>query len=292
MTDVWVSLARWFCRLPLSWQMVAGRVLGRLFIWFPNQRKEIARRNIAHCFPQLTVKQKKQLLKNNLIATGQGVSEMMAALWCDDKKVRGSFEIVGLDVLQSYINQGQGVLLLSCHTTSIEWGIRGLNYLLKQQGLPVGHMLAREHNNKKLEAYYQEARLAFVEKVIDKKDIRSMLKSLKSGNSVYYAPDQNFSYQCEFVDFFDQPAATTTGPAKLTHTAGLIAVPWFCFRTGLSQWRIEICHPLSSMGKSDYLVALKEMNQLFENKISEYPDQYLWVHRRFKNQPDGADIYR
>ena len=147
-------------------------------------------------------------------------------------------------------------------------------------------MLARQHNNKLLEAHLEQARLSFVEKLIDKKNVRGLLASIKSGHPVYYAPDQNFSYQVKFADFFDRPAATTTGTHKLAHK-GVKVVPWFCFRTGPCQWRIEILPEMSQLRSLDEAMVSKEINQLFEQQIKQHPEQYLWVHRRFKNQPEG-----
>ncbi len=292
MTDVWVYLAKLFCRLPLSWQMCFGRGLGWLFWILPNSRKKVVRTNIKACFAHMATDQQDQLVRDNLIATGQGVVEMMAALWSSDRGLERRFSFSGLEHLLPVLEQGQGVLLLSCHTTSIEWGIKGLNAHLRSQGLPVGHMLAREHNNKKLEAHYQKARLQFVEKVIDKKDIRSLLKSVKKGHGVYYAPDQHFSYNHEMIEFFGVPAATTLGPAKITESKGIAAIPWFCFRQGKGHWHIEVCPPIPAMGTEQHVLALQQMNQLFEEKIKQHPAQYLWAHRRFKHTKlDGKPFY-
>jgi len=285
-----VTLAKWFCRLPLAWQLACGRTLGRLFYWLPNRRKRIAAINLKLCFPNH--KNPKSLLKANLMATGQGVTEMLAALWFEAKdlsdKTMDRFSFSGLEHLEKVLKQGNGCLLLSCHTTSIEWGIRGLNKQLADMDLPVGHMLARQHNNKDLEDHIEQARLGFVEKVIDKKNIRSLLQSIKSGHPVYYAPDQNFSYKVKFADFFARPAATTTGTQNLAQK-GVKVVPWFCFRTGPGQWHIEILPEMSNLGNVDETAASAQINQLFEHQIKQHPEQYLWVHRRFKNQPDGFE---
>ncbi|MCX7545091.1 lysophospholipid acyltransferase family protein [Marinicella gelatinilytica] len=289
-TDFNVALAKLFCRLPLSWQLAGGRMLGRLFYWLPNRRRRIAAINIDLCFPDY--KDPKALLKANLIATGQGVTEMLAALWFQPKGLSAGtmnrFTFSGFKHLETVLQQGNGCLLLSCHTTSIEWGIRGLNKKLADLNLPVGHMLARQHNNKDLEAHLEQARLGFVEKVIDKKNIRSLLQSIKSGHPVYYAPDQNFSYKVKFAQFFGRPAATTTGTQNLAQK-GVKVVPWFCFRTGPSQWHIEILPEMSNLGDVDEAAASAQINQLFEHQIQKHPEQYLWVHRRFKNQPEGYE---
>ncbi len=285
-TDIKVSMAKWLAKRNLATQMRLGRILGRFFYYLPNKRKPIARINIGICFPQYTKQQAKLLLKKNLMSTGQGVMEMMAALWTADEQVEGSFEIIGMEHLTDVLNSNQGCLMLSCHTTSIEWGIRGLNNHLMQLNLPVGHMLARQHNNKLLEAHLEQARLSFVEKLIDKKNIRSLLGSIKSGHPVYYAPDQNFSYQVKFADFFGRPAATTVGTYKLAQKAVKV-IPWFCFRVGPCQWQIEILPEMKHLSTLNEAESSAQINQLFELQIQQHPEQYLWVHRRFKNQPEG-----
>ena len=80
-TDIQVATAKWLARRKLSTQMRIGRILGRLFYYLPNKRKTIARINIGLCFPYHSKQQASQLLKQNLLSTGQGVIEMMAALW-------------------------------------------------------------------------------------------------------------------------------------------------------------------------------------------------------------------
>jgi KDO2-lipid IV(A) lauroyltransferase len=284
-TDLQVALARFVCRRSPAFRQRLGRLLGWLFYRLPNSRKRIARINLKLCFPAMSEPQRQRLLRENLTSTGLGVMEMMAALWAADEQLDGVFTVTGLEHLTGVLQSGEGCLLLSCHTTSIEWGIRGLNKALKQQQWPVGHMLARQHNNKLLEAHLETARLSFVEKLIDKKNLRSLLASVKQGHPVYYAPDQNFSYQVRFSEFFGQPAATTTGTHKLA-SRGVRVIPWFCFRTAPGRWRIDVlpeCSDLASMNEDQ---AARAINQLFEQQISRYPEQYLWVHRRFKNRPD------
>lgn len=285
-TDIQVAMAKWLARRSVPTLMVMGSWLGRMFGWLPNRRKKVARTNLALCFPDWTAAQRRNLLKKNLRSTGQGVMEMLAALWGEDRQLQGRFTIHGLSHLTAAMSNGEGCLLLSCHTTSIEWGIKGLNQALKTAGLPVGHMLARQHNNKLLEAHFEAARLQFVDKLIDKKNLRSLLRSIQMGHSVYYAPDQNFSYQVAFADFFGHPAATTLGTQKLAEK-GIRVIPWFCFRVGAGQWEITILPPISGLVGVSAEQACQQVNHVFEQQIKRYPEQYLWVHRRFKNQPEG-----
>jgi len=95
-TDFQVATAKWLVRRKLSTQMRIGRLLGRLFYYLPNKRKTIARINIGLCFPQHTKQQANKLLKQNLLSTGQGVIEMMAALWTAEDHVQDRFEVIGI----------------------------------------------------------------------------------------------------------------------------------------------------------------------------------------------------
>lgn len=285
-TDFQVRVARWLARRSVKTWLRLGDWLGSLFYWLPNRRKKVAATNIALCFPELKPAEANKLLRQNLQATGRGVMAMMAALWARETVVAQHFKVTGLKHLREALESGQGCLLLSCHTTTIEWGIRGLNHHLRAKGLPIGHMMARQHNNKRLEGHLEQARLDFVDKLIDKKDLRSLLKSIQSGHPVYYAPDQNFSYQVNFADFFGQPAATTAGTYKLVQR-GVLVVPWFCFQTAPDQWQVDIFPPAADWSGLDEQQTANRLNALFESQISRHPEQYLWVHRRFKNQPDG-----
>lgn len=287
-TDTLVRLAKWIGRRSTAIQQRMGKWLGYLFYVFPNRRKKVAKTNLQLCFKDLSAIDRKHLLKANLVSTGQGIIEMLAALWQRDERIAPHFKIDGIEHIEKALSDNTGCLLLSCHTTSIEWGIRGLNQVLAENNLPIGHMLARQHNNKLFEAHLEEARKSFVDKLIDKKNIRSLLASIKSGHPVYYAPDQNFSYQVEFADFFGRPAATTVGTYKLAQKDVKI-IPWFCFRTGPSQWTVEILPELSDLKELNERDASTRINQLFELQIKQYPEQYLWVHRRFKNQPEGFE---
>ncbi|MCF6299748.1 MAG: lysophospholipid acyltransferase family protein [Proteobacteria bacterium] len=290
-TKLLVSVAKAVVKLPLFFQLWLGRILGLLLFYLPNKRKNIAGINLALCFPELSPAALKKLLKQNLISTGQGGIEMIIALWGDEKKYFQNVTVTGFENLQQQHATGNGCLLLSCHTNSLELGIRFLNIKLKRSKMLMGHMLSRQHNNKLLQGQFEKARMEYTDKEIDKKDIRSMLKAIKSGYPVYYLPDQNFSYQFEYIKFFGVPAATTTAPVKLAQSNKLTIIPWFCYRNAKNQWQIDI------LPKADYFAelgtdkALEKMNKMFEQQIKKHPEQYLWVHRRFKNQADGKNIY-
>ncbi len=286
-----VRRLRLLVRLPMRLQFFLAACLGRALYWWPNRRKRIAATNLELCFPDLSIAQRKRLLKRNLISTAIGINENLLAWWRPEIVEELTLEVQGLEHLQAQLQTPGAPLMLTCHTTSCELGVCLLNRVMRAHDLPAVYMLARQHNNKALEARIQTAREWHMQRVIDKKDLRSVLKCLKAGHPVVYAPDQNFSYQVRHVRFFGVPAATTVAPARLRQSSQAVLLPWFCFRVGPRRWRIEIVPMPAGFDAGDVEDVLQSMNDLFEQHIRRHPEQYLWVHRRFKNQADGSNPY-
>lgn len=283
-TDVLIAIAKLVARLPLFVILKMGALLGYLTWLVPNKRKKIAARNIALCFSDLSKKQQELLVKRNLISTGVGFAEMIVAFWSATDKFINQCEFIGLEHVDNALYKNKGCILLSCHFHTIELATRAINTQLNKPAF----ILGRQHNNKIFEAHVDKARRRHCEKTIDKKDLRSVLKSFKDNRFIYYIPDQNFSYQCEYINFFKQPAATVLAPVKIAQASQAAVVPWFCFREN-NQWKIKFYPPLDYFYTDDITTSLTKMNQLFEEEIKRYPEQYLWVHRRFKNHPKGKN---
>jgi KDO2-lipid IV(A) lauroyltransferase len=280
-----IILAKGFVRLPLTLILAFGRLFGWLAWMIPNKRKRIAARNIALCFPDLKDRQQKLLLKKNLISTGQGISETLLAYWGSDNKCLKYFSLNGLEIIEQALEKNKGCILLGCHLHLLELASRVINIKLKHKA----HLLVRQHNNKIFESHIDQARRAYCEKTIDKKDMREVLKSLKSNHPVFYIPDQNFSYQCIYLKFFNQQAATVIAPARIAQSTKTPIIPWFAFRESSKKWNLQILEPLEYFQTEEKELSLAKMNLLFEAQIRNHPEQYLWVHRRFKNHPEGKN---
>jgi KDO2-lipid IV(A) lauroyltransferase len=215
---------------------------------------------------------------------------MLLAFWSTNKKLNNKVKFSGLEHVEKSLAENKGCILLSCHLHPLELATRFINIKLVKKA----HVLARQHNNKIFEAHVDKARKLHCEKTIDKKDVKAVLQSLKSNHPVYYIPDQNFSFQCQYVDFFGQPAATVIAPVRLAQVSKSPVIPWFGFRekdsNGKTFWKIEFYQPLDYFQNKDIETSLNKMNKLFEEQIKTHPEQYLWVHRRFKNHPKGKNF--
>lgn len=288
-TNLGVGLAKLIAKLPLNTILKLGGSIGWLTWVIPNKRKKVAQRNIELCFPELSALEQKKLLRDNLISTGKGFAETLIAYWSKTDKFIDHYRVAGLEHVEDALSKGNGCLLMGIHLHPLELSIRVINNKISNKG----HMLARQHNNKIFEAHVEKARKKHCEKTIDKKGLRAVFKSLKGNNPVFYIPDQNFSYQCLYIDFFKQPASTVIAPARLAQSSGTPVIAWFGFRkrdkNNKLYWQLTLYKPLDYFHSDETQTSLTKMTQLFEQQIRKHPEQYLWAHRRFKNHPKGKN---
>ena len=151
-------------------------------------------------------------------------------------------------------------------------------------------MLYRSHKNPVIETLQRRSRRRRFEKAIPRGDPRAMLASLKQNRPVWYAPDQDHGIENSlFVPFFGIPAATLTATSRLARVSGAPVVPFFQTRLpGNRGYRLTLYPALENFpGASDDQDLLR-INRLIEKQVREQPEQYLWVHRRFKTRPPGV----
>jgi len=270
-------------RLPFVLQMQTGRLLGWLAYRLARQRKHIAAVNIRLCFPELDSHQQGLLLKKHFLSLGQGIVETALCWWGRDRQLQSRYTLIGEDYLRDALARGKGVILLSAHFTTLELGGR----LLARQ-CPF-HVLYRPHKNPLFEAVMQRARIRRFEKAIPREATRALLASLKQNRAVWYAPDQNHGRrQSLFVPFFGVSAATLATTSRLAKLSGAAVVPFFQMRRpDNSGYLLMLCPALTDFPGDDLHADTSRINRLFEAVIREMPEQYLWVHRRFKTRPEG-----
>lgn len=281
----WLILgALWLLtRLPFGWQMAAGRLIGALALRLAGRRRRIAAVNLQLCFPEQSEDERQRLLKAHFDALGKGVVETALAWWGRSARLQDKVRVVGLQHLQTARAEGRGVLLLSAHFTTLELGGR-----LLALHAPF-HVLYRQHKNPLFEAVMQRARRRRFERAIARDDTRALLSSLKAGMPVWYAPDQNHAGpQAVFVPFFGIPASTLTATARLARLSGAPVVPFFQARLpGSAGYLLVLCPALDDFPSDDIEQDTARINRLIESVVREIPEQYLWVHRRFKTRPAG-----
>ncbi len=277
-----LMLAQWIARLPLSWMLKVGQLIGSLAYWVASSRRRIAEKNIALCFPHLDLKAQKLRVKAHFQAAGMGIVETLYAWWATDAALRDLFEIQGAEHLAAAQATGQGIILLTAHFTCLELGARAITRLSPF------HAMYRPHKNPLFEARMRTMReLRSQRTVIPRDDVRGVLRALKKGEAVWYAPDQNYGgVDHVFAPFFGVPALTITATAKLAKAGHAVVLPYFCKRIA-GRYHVHILPMLSDFPSDLRDQDAVRLNQLFESWIEQAPEQYLWVHRRFKSRPKG-----
>ncbi len=269
--------------MPYSWQLAVGQLIGRLAYRFVPNRRHVAEVNVRLCFADLDANGADQLVRTHFLSLGTGIVETALCWWGRNSQLENKRILVGGEHLQHALEKGRGVILLSAHFTSLELGGR-----LLALDTPF-HVLYRQHNNPLFEAVMRRARKRRFDKAIPRSDTRALLASLNDNMPVWYAPDQNHGgSHAVFVPFFGIPASTLTTTSRLARLSGAAVVPFFQMRLpGNEGYLLLLCPPLDRFPGDDPETDTARINMLLEDVIREMPEQYLWVHRRFKTRPAG-----
>jgi Kdo2-lipid IVA lauroyltransferase/acyltransferase len=271
-------------RLPpraLAW---LGRRLGALVTRMPSARRHIAQTNIALCFPTLDAAARAALVDANLRDIGMMLVEFALGWMGSDKRMADiPTRIEGLEHLEAARAQGRGVLLVGGHFSHLELCARLVSQRIRIAGM------YRKMDSTVFEWVVLRARLHYAAAMFDKDDIRGAVKYLRSGGTLWYAPDQDMrSKDTVFVPFFGVPAATITATHHLARLSGAVVIPFFHRRLedGRS-YALRLGAPLEAFPGADVLADTARVNDCIEQMVREAPEQYLWVHKRFKTRPPG-----
>lgn len=278
-----IGFAWLLVRLPVRWVSALGRASGRIVYYIGGSRRRITLRNLSLCFPQLTEAQRTALAKKVFRNVGMGTFELMIPWLNPGKDLIPLFAVKGLHYLKEAIDQGRGVLLLGAHYTTMDV----ISAPLAQCG-PVDVMY-RFNKNSAWEWLQVSGRKRYFEGVIERENTRQVLRSLKRGRVVWYAPDQDYGAKHSvFAPFFGIEAASinaTARFARLNNSPVLLIQHTRDEQTGL--WEIEFHPALEHYPSEDDIADATRLNAAIEALIRQKPDQYLWLHKRFKTRPEG-----
>lgn len=283
-TWIGLGLLRLLVRLPWATQMKLGATLGTLMFHSMRWRRRVAHTNIALCFPDLNPQQRDELLRACFRGVGQSLPETALCWWGRDEQLRSLCKLEGLEHLTRALEKGHGAILLSAHFTCLELGGR---LLALHQPF---HVMYKRHRNELFEAIMRGARERQFERAISHHDIRGMLRSLKEGKAIWYAPDQDFGRKHSvFAPFMGVTAATLTAPARLAKMSGAPVVPFFPQRLDHGAgYKLTILPALENFPGVDDVADAQRINTIIGQQVRRVPEQYLWLHRRFKTRPEGG----
>lgn len=286
---VWfgIGLLRLVCLLPHGSALAVGRMLGRIAHRFAGSRRAVARRNIELCFPDLSPAERDALAREHFKALGMSVVEMGLGRWASIEHLDSITELVGLEHLQRALDSGRGVILLAAHFTTLEIMGRVL-----AANAPPYDAVYRKNRSDFITELQRSGREASAETTIEKRDIKRMVRSLRAGRAVWYAPDQSYSRKgAEVVNFFGVPCMHTTATSTLARLGNAMVIPFFPERRPDGRYVMTLLPPFEDFPGDDLVADTERYVEVLEQHIRRVPEQYYWVHRKFKDLPQGYPDY-
>jgi KDO2-lipid IV(A) lauroyltransferase len=273
-----VGLLRLVLRLPWRWQLGLGRLVGRVARHFARRRRAIVNSNLALCFPELDARARARLLAAHFESLGIGIVEAINGWWKPTSWLRERLQLEGLENLHRALAEGRGALLLTAHFTTLEMGAQMLGFSHPSTGV------YRRHENPVFDRVMHAGRLARGGTLFERRDLRALLRALRAGHTVWFAPDQAYLGPHGMdVPFFGVPAPTNTATARLAAASRAPVLPFFVERLPRdATWRVSIEPPLENFPAGDPLADATRINRVLEAGIRRAPAQYLWSHDRFK----------
>ena len=281
-TWIGIGVLRLTCMLPYRRQIALGMALGRLVHRVAGERRAVTRRNIELCFPELTPEERDSLARRHFEALGASLMEFALSRWATDEELGKLVTYKGVEHITNTLEAGHGVILLSAHFTTLEISGR----ILKNLVWPYDAVF-RKFRNPMTTEFVATTRERSVRKVIEKNDIKSMVRSLKDGAPVWYAPDQAYHQkQAALIPFFGIPAMSNTATTTLARLGGAKVLPFWPMRLPDGGYEVTIGPPIEGIPSADPAADTTRYHEALEAQIRRCPEQYYWIHRRFKNRPD------
>jgi KDO2-lipid IV(A) lauroyltransferase len=282
-----MGVLRLICLLPHRSALAIGRALGRLAYAVGGSRRAIVRRNIELCFPQLTPDELDALVFDHFKALGMTVIEMGLGRWASDKHLASITKLNGIEHVHDALQSGKGVILLSAHFTTLEIMGRVL-----AANMPPFDAVFRRNRSEFMTELQRTGRERSAASTIEKRDIKQMVKSLRAKRSVWYAPDQSYNRKgSEVIAFFGVPAMHTTATSTLARLGKAAVVPFFPRRLKDSTYELTLYPAFEDFPSDDPVADTERYVELLEQHVRTCPEQYFWVHRKFKDLPDGYPDY-
>ncbi|TAN81107.1 MAG: lipid A biosynthesis acyltransferase [Gallionella sp.] len=269
--------------LPLPLLAKMGDALGMALYWLAGERRFVADTNLRLCFPGLTEPERTVLVKRNFRAFARSFLERGVLWWSPPQRIQKLVRAVGHEHLQSVADQP--VILLVPHFVALDVGWSWLT----QQG-----NLVSVYSNQKNPYFHKKllaGRLRFGDSQLYSRQqgLRPIVKAMRAGLPFYYLPDQDLTTRDGiFVPFFGVQAATLTAVPRLAEMTGARIVPLTArMLPGGAGYELQFYPVWDNYPSGDLIADTRRMNEFIEQRVREMPEQYFWLHKRFKTRPEG-----
>lgn len=278
----------WFLHfLPLSILAMIGNGLGSLLFRFAKKRRHIVHTNLALCFPELDDAARKTLALKHFRVLGRSMLERSLFWWARRERLQRLIRVEGEEKVHALRDAGKPVMMLAPHFVGLDAG--GVAVAMRFDNVSI----YAEQNNPVFDKLLLGGRSRFGnQQLLSRRDgPRASVKAMKSGRPFYYLPDMDFrAKDAIFVPFFGVAASTITGLSRLSRLAGAAVVPCVTrILPGGEGYLVEFGDAWDNFPTEDVEADTRRMNEWIECAVRTMPEQYYWVHRRFKTRPPGEN---
>jgi len=275
-------------QLPYSAIVPMARALSVVLLRVASSRRKIAARNLELCFPEKNQQELGALLKENFFSTTMALFESAMSWFWPRRRLEKLFVLEGFEHIEAA--EGRGVLLMGMHFTTLD--IAGAFYNIHASS----DAMYRPHKNPVYDFLQRRGRERHNSSstMIHRRDVRGLVRALKKGKVVWYAPDQDYgAKQSVFVPFFGVSAATVNATGTFSRLGNALVIPFVPTRLADGGgYKVAIHPPLENFPTGDDVVDARTVNATVEEHVQLHPEQYLWAHKRFKTRPPGeASLY-
>jgi KDO2-lipid IV(A) lauroyltransferase len=279
---------------PLGWlprglaRLVAGGIAWGVYR-LHGRLRHVGQRNLEMALPELSARARRRILRGVFRSLGRQLVEFCRMTRYTSENTRDWIRTEGLDHYLAAKARGKGVLIVTGHMGA--WELSSFYHSL--MGYPMS-MVARPLDNRRLDAFVNGIRCLHGNRVLPKDDFaRGLLRAMRAGQTVGLLMDTNMTPpQGVFVEFFGRKACTASGVARVALKTGAAALPGFMLWEAAEQRYVlhfgpELVFARTEDAEADILAATQQCTQAIESWIRRYPDQWLWIHRRWKTRPAG-----
>lgn len=271
--------------LPLPCLRGLGWLLGRLLYAVGRERRKVALINLRLCFPEKSEAEREDLARRHFVAFSRAVLDRTLGWWASKERLERIIRIQGVEHLND--PEGRPIIMLSPHFVGLDAGATRISMFVR------GCSVYSNQKNPVFNKLLYDGRIRFTEAVLlSRQDgMRKIIKAMKDGYKFYYLPDMDFGpKESIFVPFFGVPAATIPGVSRLARLTGAKVVACIT-RQVVDGYEVEVMPAWENFPGASIEEDTAYVNRFIESQVLRMPEQYFWLHKRFKTRPPGEQRF-
>ena len=271
--------------LPLPLLRALGWGLGQLLYVFGRERRKVALINLRLCFPAMTETERQIIARRHFVAFSRAVLDRTLGWWASRQRLERLFRIRGVEHLRD--PEGRPIIMLAPHFVGLDAGGTRISMEI------IACSVFSNQKNPVFNRLLYDGRMRFNPAVLlSRQDgLRKIVKAMKEGRPFYYLPDMDFGpKESIFVPFFGVQAATIPALSRLVRLTGARVVP-IITRQVTDGYDVEVMPAWDNFPGESVEADTAFMNRFIEAQVQQMPEQYFWLHKRFKTRPPGEQRF-